>query len=39
MLNGLLSPQHGASSDYRWKRWPPEIEGRCEYTEQAVTNR
>lgn len=25
-----------ASSDYRWKRQPPDMEGRCEYTESTV---
>jgi hypothetical protein len=29
MLNGSLSPGHGATWGYGWKRLPPDIEGSC----------
>jgi hypothetical protein len=35
LINGPLSPQHGASSGRAWRRRPPDMEGGCEYTEQS----
>jgi hypothetical protein len=31
--SGLLSPRHGASSGWGWRRRPPGVEGSCEYIE------
>jgi len=33
LLCGSLSARHGAFSGYRWRRWPPDMEGSCEYIE------
>jgi hypothetical protein len=36
---GPLPPWHGTSSACRWRRWPPDIEGSCKYTEYTVAKR
>jgi hypothetical protein len=33
MLCSYLSPRHGASSSFRWRRRPPDMEGSCECIE------
>jgi hypothetical protein len=33
---GPLSPRHGASSGFGWRRRLPDMEGTCEYIEQAA---
>jgi len=38
MLCGVLSPWHGASSCYRWRRWSPDIKGSCKYIEAVVVD-
>jgi hypothetical protein len=35
---GPLSPRHAASSVCGWRKWPPDMEGSCEYTEKAVAD-
>jgi hypothetical protein len=30
MLCGFLSPRHGASSGFEWRRCSPDMEGSCE---------
>jgi len=36
MLSGFLSPQHDTSSGGGWTRRPPDMEGSCECTAEAV---
>jgi hypothetical protein len=38
MLHVSLSPRHSVSSDCGWRRRPPDIEGSCEYIEEATSN-
>jgi hypothetical protein len=38
MLYGSLSPRHGASSSFGWRKRPPDMEGSYEYIEWADTN-
>jgi len=38
MICGSLSPWHGATSGFGWRRQPPDMEGNCEYIQQAVAD-
>jgi hypothetical protein len=33
-----MSPRHGASLDFGWRRRPPDMVGSCEYIEEAVAD-
>ena len=38
VISGSLSPRHDASSGCGWRNGPSNMEGSCEYIEQAVAD-